>query len=59
MKVSKAHKQDRFNSMEWEWISPDTVLITLVDNKTGKSGKYTAQVIEGQVVKVLEDGDMK
>jgi hypothetical protein len=59
MKASKAHQNDRFNTMTWEWLDADTVVIRLVDNNTGKSGKFTAKVVDGKILKVLEDEDMK
>lgn len=59
MKASVAHKKDRFNSMTWEWVGPDEVIITLTDNKLNKSGKFRAKVVDGKVAKILEDEVMK
>jgi len=59
MKVSKAHEKDKFNVMTWEWIAPDQVSISLVHNKSGKSGKMRAKVADGKLTEILEDEEMK
>jgi hypothetical protein len=59
MKASKAYRKDRFNTMTWEWLDAETVVIRLVDDSTGKSGKFTAKVVDGKITEVLEDEDMK
>jgi len=59
MKASVAHKRDKFNSMSWDWQSDGTVIITLINNKQGKSGKFRAKVVDEKIIKILEDEEMK
>jgi len=59
MKASQAYKKDEFNSMNWKWVTSSEVVITLLDNKQGKSGKFKARVVDGKVTKILEDEVMK
>lgn len=59
MLTSVAHKKDRFNTMSWDWQADETVIITLVDDRRGKSGKFKAEVADGKVVKILEDEEMR
>ena len=59
MKASKAYKQDKFNVMRWKWVASDEVVISLVDNNTGKSGKFKVKIKDDKIDQILEDEEMR
>lgn len=58
MKASKAYKNGRFNVMNWDWRSSDEVIVSLIDHKRNKAGKFKAKFSDGKIDHILEDEDM-
>ncbi len=59
MLASKAYAKGLYNVNQWSWQTDGTVIITLVDNSTGKSGTMHWNAVNGRLDQLLEDSQME